>query len=280
MGVSVVPWLPGFTRVDLDQTGIQSPEVGRPYDEMSHPKICLHTTEGPSLAGAERAFALYPPHIGVDPKTGARHQYLPIDRCSFSLKGSENDDEFVVQVEIVGFAASPPSGTQCDWLGQQVVGPIARAIGCPLVAAPQGFHGAGEGFVVASASSPIRFKSEGALRAFSGVMGHQHAPSPDTHWDPGKIDVARILRAAEVEDDVTPQDIEKIAQRVLERINGAYEQSGSVIRQQSRVLSKLGTDDSSNSDLEDPGRLGLRLDTIDTKLAKLEELLTAPSSTT
>jgi hypothetical protein len=35
------------------------------------------------------------------------------------------------------------------------------------------------------ATSPIRFKSEAELRAFSGICGHQHMPNPDTHWDPG-----------------------------------------------------------------------------------------------
>jgi hypothetical protein len=194
--VAITAWLPDFAHIDLDLTGVQAPEVGRPYDETSRPKICLHTTEGSSIEGAERAFAAYPPHIGVEFRRRLRHQYLPLDRCSFSLKGSESDDEFVVQVEIVGFAGRPPGPEECDWLGREVVGPIARAIGCPLVPVPQGFHGPGEGIVLASTGSPIRFRSEGALRAFAGVMGHQHAPPPDTHWDPGRIDINRILAAA------------------------------------------------------------------------------------
>src|SRR5687767_14394216 len=97
-------WLDGFERYDLDLTGIESPEVGRPYDETSHPKICLHTTEGGSMSGAETAFAKYPPHVCVDWKSNKRRQYLPLDRCSFSLRKSESDDEFVIQVEIVGYS--------------------------------------------------------------------------------------------------------------------------------------------------------------------------------
>jgi hypothetical protein len=211
--MAIVPRLPGFAQVDLDRTGIQSPEVGRPYDERSHPKICLHTTEGPTIEGAERAFARFPPHVGVEFRRRLRRQYLPIDRSSFSLRGDENDDEFVVQVEIVGFAASPPGPAECRWLGTEVVAPIARAIGCPLKAAPQGFHGPNEGIVLAVSTSPIRFRSERALREFSGVFGHQHAPAPDTHWDPGAIDIKTILEAARNGDDdmpFTPQQIESL----------------------------------------------------------------------
>ena len=193
----ITPWLPGFLQVDLDLTGTPSPEVGRPYDETSHPKICLHTTEGATLAGAEHAFAAYPPHIGVEFGRRLRHQYLPLDRCSFSLRGNENDDEFVVQVEIVGFADRPPGPAECEWLGAAVIAPIVRAgVQCRLVGPPQGFHGGGEGMVLASTESPIRFHSEAAFRAFSGVCGHQHVPPPDVHWDPGAIDIGHILMSA------------------------------------------------------------------------------------
>jgi hypothetical protein len=205
--MAIPAWLDGFAHVDLDRTGIQAPEVGRPYDEQSHPKICLHTTEGGSIEGAERSFAAYPPHVGVEYRRRLRRQYLPLDHCSFSLKGSESDDEFVVQVEIVGLAAAPPTGDEADWIGAAVIAPIARAIGCPLVAPPQGFHGPGEGLVLALTTSPIRFRTEAQLRAFSGVMGHQHAPPPDTHWDPGRIDIARILAAARQALNLTPTPI-------------------------------------------------------------------------
>lgn len=212
--MAIQPWLPGFKLVDLDLTGIQAPEVGRAYDETSHPKICLHTTEGGSLDGAERAFAAYPPHIGVDPATGERHQYLPLDRCSFSLRGSESDDEFVVQVEIVARAANIRSmpADRLDWLGRHVVGPIARAVSAPLVGPPQGFKAPSDvTYRLATATSPLRFRSEADLRAFSGVMGHQHAPAPDEHWDPGGIDIDRILTAARGDDDVSLTADEKKA---------------------------------------------------------------------
>lgn len=197
--MTIQPWLPGFVRVDLDLTGIESPEVGNPYDETSHPKVCWHTTEGTSLSGAETAFAKYPPHVGVHYETRERRQYLPLDKCSFSLKGSESDDEFIIQVEIVGFARESHnwSDAKVDWLGTDVLAPICKATGCPTNVVAQGFHGEGEGFILASPDSPIRFASEAALRAFSGQMGHQHAPDPDSHWDPGGFDAARAKQAAD-----------------------------------------------------------------------------------
>lgn len=192
------PWPKEFTKVDLDLTGIESPEVGRVYDETSHPKIGWHTTEGKSLAGARSAFAKYPPHIGVCFEDLQREIYLPLDRCSFSFRGNENDDEFVIQVEVAGFAKESHlwSNEKLDWLGSEVLAVISRATGCPTTIAPQGFHGADEGLRLAYTDSPIRF-TDAEFRAFSGQCGHQHAPSPDVHWDPGRLNVARIKQAAD-----------------------------------------------------------------------------------
>lgn len=228
--MAITPRLDGFTQVDLDSTGIQSPEVGRPYDESSHPKICLHTTEGSTIEGAERTFARVPPHVGVEFRRRLRHQYLPLDRCSFSLRGDENDDEFIVQIEIVGFAGSPPGRAECEWLGAEVVAPIARAIGCPLKPAPQGFHGDGEGFTLASTTSPIRFRSVADLRNFSGVLGHQHAPAPDEHWDPGRIDIDTILQAAIHGDDDMPFTPEQIENLTAKGVSKALATEGSAAR--------------------------------------------------
>lgn len=219
----ITAWLEGFERIDLDLTGVEAPEVGRPYDETSHPKVCLHRTEGGGLAGAERAFAAYPPHLGVDIVKGLKHQYLPLDRCSFALKGTENDDEFVVQVEIVGFSTNTPDMTDeaLDWLGEEVVAPIWCALGAPvaaLVAPPQGFKAPSDvPYRLATPDSPLRFSLAG-FRAFSGVMGHQHAPAPDAHWDPGGLRIARVLAAARraltQEDEMSAEEVAALNKRL------------------------------------------------------------------
>lgn len=193
-------WLDGYERVALGQTGGS-------YDRRDNPKLCWHTTEGGSLAGAEAAFYPYPPHLGVDPDTGERHQYIDLDRRAYSLGNSDAEDSYVIQVEVVGFASDSHtwSTETLRWLGDNVADPVAAAVGVPPVIAPQGFHGQGEGIVLASSSSPIRFDI-GGWDAFAGHVGHQHCPGDD-HWDPGALDVATILTATAPtpkEEDMTP----------------------------------------------------------------------------
>lgn len=180
-------WLPGFTHIDLGWSG-------GTYDETAHPKLCWHTTEGATLAGAERAFRQYPPHIGVDPRTGERHQYVPLNRHSYALAGVECDDEYVIQVEVVGFAGQShlwPDGVLA-WLGREVVRPIREAVGVPDTVISHGFRREGGGIVLASSQSPIRI-SLAQLRQFSGHLGHQHMPAPNSHWDPGGLPIHQIL---------------------------------------------------------------------------------------
>lgn len=181
-------WLPGYTVVDL------GPDGG-PFDTTQNPKLCWHTTEGGSLEGAESAFAPYPPHLGVDPKKGLAHQYVSLDRHAYALKGTDTEDSWVIQVEVVGYAAQSHTWSLdiLSWLAAHVVGPVTQLVPVPPVIAPEGFHGADEGIVLASPDSLVRFPSVASWDSFSGHVGHQHAPSPDAHWDPGRLDVAAIL---------------------------------------------------------------------------------------
>lgn len=178
------PYLPGAQFMDL------GPDGG-PFDEMGHPKGCLHTTEGTSLAGAESAFRAYPPHLGYDPRYRISHQYIRLDRYAYALKGAESDDEFVIQIEIVGFARDTHNWPT-EWyrnIGEDIIKPLREAVGIPNNY--QTFYGEDSGFVLASPSSPIRLSND-AFRKYTGWVGHQHIPAPDEHWDPGKF---RILEA-------------------------------------------------------------------------------------
>jgi hypothetical protein len=203
-------WLPGYKRVDLGW-------AGAPYDEMAHPKLLWHTTEGTSVNGARAAFRNYPPHGCYDPWVDGAEQYVPLNRHAFALAGAESDDEFVIQWEIVGRAAE--SHTWPEWvlerLGRRVAAPIAAAVGVP--AQHLRFYRADEGIVLARSTSPIRL-SASTLRAFSGHLGHQHAPAPDAHWDPGGLPIDRILAYAHTQEDdmpLTDDDINRIWERTL-----------------------------------------------------------------
>lgn len=187
----------GYELVDL------GPDGG-PYDRADNPKLLWHTTEGGSLAGAESAFAPYPPHLGVDPDTGAKHQYVSLDCHAMSVGNADAENSLVVQVEVVGYAGETQdwSERRLQWLADNVVVPVAAVMGVPPVVCPQGFHGAGEGMILASAASPIRFDMYG-WDAFAGHVGHQHVPGDD-HWDPGALDVARIVDLAAPEPKENP----------------------------------------------------------------------------
>lgn len=184
-------WIPGFTRVDLGLTG-------GPYDDWATPKALMHTTEGASVGGARKAFAPYPPHACYDPVTRQGEQYVPLNRHSYSLRKSESDDEYCIQIELVGFAGQTHlwSDTMLRNVAYDVVRPIRALVGVPDVVVWKGFHGEGEGMVLASTKSPLRL-TDAEFRAFSGWLGHQHAPGTgtdgDEHWDPGRLPMRKIL---------------------------------------------------------------------------------------
>ncbi len=184
-------WLPGYTRVNLGLSG-------KPFEYLENPKGLLHRTEGTSLAGAESAMRAYPSHLGYDPFTREKHQYISLDLAAYSAM-DESDDDPIYQVEIVGF--SKDSRYMSDQLlrniAEDVMKPLADAVGIPPVAIGSGFKDGLDNVYpyLATPQSPIRL-SYGQLRAFSGWLGHQHLPAPDDHWDPGAINIRRLIELA------------------------------------------------------------------------------------
>lgn len=203
--MAVPPIFPGAVFMDL------GPDGG-PYDETRHPKVCHHTTEGNSLLGAERAFAAFPPHLGYDPRFRLKHQYVRMDRHSLAFRGSENDDEYVFQVEIVGFAATTHTWPE-QWYrnyGEDVIRPLRTFYGVPDQHLR--FYRADEGIILARSTSPIRLSSS-AFRSYSGHLGHQHVPAPDTHWDPGGLLLDKAIYYAK-EAEMAGPSAEEIATAV------------------------------------------------------------------
>lgn len=198
--MAVTPFLPGWTFVDL------GPDGG-PFDEMSHPKVILHTTEGSTLEGAEAAYKAWPPHLGYHTTKRTKRQYVRLDRHSYALRNPESEDEFCIQVEMVGFASQTHLWTPQVYqnIHEDIVVPLRDAIGVPDV--HLNFMRADQGIVLASKRSPIRLRPS-ELRAFSGWMGHQHAPGladdgsvltyGDEHWDPGGFLIELALEGDDV----------------------------------------------------------------------------------
>lgn len=203
--------LEGWERKDL------GPDGGT-YDELLHPKLELHTWEGTNWAAAEKAMASYPAHLAANWKDRIKRLYVPLNKHAYANKGPESDDELVIQFEMAGFSAKwhEVSDNGCRFYGD-CIKQICDAIQAPIVFPKQGFHGPSEGIkpYIATAESPIRFKNEAELRAFSGICGHQHMPSPDTHWDPGLPPFDRMgLTGDEIDmlSDVDKKQLDRIEQ--------------------------------------------------------------------
>lgn len=183
-------WLPGYERWPLGLPGLT-------YDETEHPKCVWHSTQGFSIESAVGAYRAYPPQLIVDPGRRGKVQHIPLNRGGYSLFNSEADDEFAIQVEVVGFAeqmADIPED-QLRWLGEEVARPLHEIMGVPYVVIRHGFRGAGGGIILADSDSPIRVSLD-EMRSFSGHMAHQHVPG-DTHWDIGGFPIHRCLTYAQ-----------------------------------------------------------------------------------
>lgn len=200
----MVRWLAGVDVVEGNDSGTWA------ADNEDAPKIVLHSTEGPTISSALGAYRKNNswPHLTVDPSRRRRVQHVPLDRPARALRntsrpGQTNREGRVFQVEIVGRARTMRDlpGDQLDWLGAEVVGPLARATGTPLVSSVE-FLDERAGFTLASEDARQRLTAA-AWDTYSGVLGHQHVPE-NTHWDPGAIDINRILTAARGSTAPTP----------------------------------------------------------------------------
>ena len=200
-------WLDGFDRVQGNDSGRWS------STDVDAAKIVLHRTEGGSIEGAVQAYRGHNswPHCTVDPVKRRRAQHVPLSRPARALRntsrqGETNRDRRVFQVEIVGWSAQSPAMTtdQLDWLGTEVIGPLARATGTPLVTTVV-FHGPDAGWTLAVESARQRLDPP-AYDSYRGILGHQHVPE-NTHWDPGALNVGRIITAAGGNHPPTGEDI-------------------------------------------------------------------------
>lgn len=163
------------------------------------PKIVLHTTESTGdyqYNPGDYYGHQFWPHATID--TQAIHQHLGIDAAAYALyrQDVQTNNANVIQCEIVwraGDIENLPEETLAniaDWIGW-----VAEQTGCPLAICPQGFHGPGEGIVLASEFSPIRFGNGDwpDWYEWSGICGHQHVGSGNDHWDPGKFPVGKLM---------------------------------------------------------------------------------------
>lgn len=165
------------------------------------PRIVHHTTEGSSYAGARGAYKKTGslPHFTDSFERGRYEvwQHLPIDQAATALKHPSGKPETnranAIQIEHVGQA-----GRAHDFADGFLDG---MAVLCRWI----------ETTVGVPRSAPFAFGS-GAPRlswlqweTFAGHFGHCHVPGND-HWDPGALDIDRVLSAGIPQLVPTPAD--------------------------------------------------------------------------
>lgn len=188
----VNPWIPGAEHIAGNDAG--SMWIGARW------KLLLHTTEGDSIEGAVAAYRAKNawPHMTFDARTRRLVQHVPLNRAARALRsgGKAGRTNFarVIQVEIVGHSAESPDRSELElrnlgWLVAELSKLVPFKVETTLT-----FYGQDAGFTVASKTARQRLGWI-AWYVYNAICGHQHAPAND-HWDPGKLDVAAIVRYA------------------------------------------------------------------------------------
>lgn len=244
-----VQWLGGFTRRYVtNRVPPRRRQLGRPHNRTVD-KIVLHTTEGPTAAGAFAAYdkraGLFSggvhPHVTVDPFRRERYQHVPLTAASYSLKRGDADG--VIQVEIVGWADHDWTTSHLDWLGTHVLGPILEAVPTIPAVAPAPFLGAAAGMLALPWPRGRARLSPSQWATVAGVLGHQHAPYDD-HWDPGGIDIDRILTAVRhtgSHPDLGDTPMDQVNDTEKRRLFTVWQHNGTThVREHTRYIATAG----------------------------------------
>mgnify|MGYP006921313302 CR=1 FL=1 len=181
---------------------VQAPVPGLPYrDDDNQWKLVWHSTETRPYRGAAAGLSRIhknPPQLWVDVYNRERVQGIDTSLAGRALKASpdvETNRDRVIQIELIGYARDMHLLTddQLDWLATAVVRPIIahhpipnRFLQCQKI---------GENGNTAYPPSKIRLDAR-AWDNYSGHLGHQHAPRPNAHLDPGGLNLERICRTA------------------------------------------------------------------------------------
>jgi hypothetical protein len=151
----------------------------------------LHTTEGPTIAGALQTFrdTNFWPTLTIEPNTLRVVQHYPLSRGARALSDHATAENAArcVQIEIVGFAEQTPS-----WAPEQLA--FIREVVSSIEDLVPIAHTSGRSFLNAAGVSgnPRNRMTVDEWKRFAGWCGHQHVPG-ESHWDPGAIDIDAVL---------------------------------------------------------------------------------------
>lgn len=215
-------WLPGYEHQPIG--------AGLNWTPGTAWKVGVHSTETGPAPGLIDHWRNNPgaglPHfLGITPDRIV--QLLPLTVGAYTAQnppgGIDTNRAHLIQIEVCGYAIntrpSPGNTTpRPDWSPDWYEA-LARWL-ADLVAAGVPLDLATE---LTFANQWVGFPGTGAdYERFAGVLGHQHIPEqPDRHWDPGQLDIRRLLARARTlanqEDDDMPlndDDLAKIDQRL------------------------------------------------------------------
>ncbi|MEX2267245.1 MAG: hypothetical protein WEA75_01025 [Acidimicrobiia bacterium] len=172
--------------------------------------LVLHTMESWDFEGSMNYLTTRGlwPQLCYNPRDRRKVQGIPLTRAGKALAnkagGVQTNRENTIQVEMPGYA-----GSSHDWdkerldnIAIDIVIPLQKA-GYPIQLVAPKFVGLESG-TIASPSAPQRM-SYAAWAKFGGVCGHQHVPEND-HWDPGRLDIERVLATARGTTPVKQED--------------------------------------------------------------------------
>lgn len=171
------------------------------YPSLEGPALLLlHTVEGGSIDGAVAAYRANNswPHWTADFDRNVIAEHVPMNEPARSLRNKSGGVEtnrrpWTFQVEIIGFAAR--MHLQPAWWLERLGRFMARvwSVRKFRLEAPLRFLGQGDGLLATEhAKQRMTFPQ---WNGFDAVCGHQHAPE-NTHWDPGRLNVAAALATA------------------------------------------------------------------------------------
>lgn len=199
-------WCPGAIRVPAPRG------LWGSYVENYTWRGVLHTTESDQYPVSVQNYfgkSYWPHFTGGQAADGRRalFQHIPLNYSARALVnesgGVETNRAHAVQMEIVWRAANAPN--MPDWL-LNIVRTAMRyseeAVGI-LPIAPV-FYGLDAGFTLASPTAKQRMTTA-QWNVFSGWCGHQHVPE-NSHWDPGKIPIDKLLPAPTPAPDPDEED--------------------------------------------------------------------------
>lgn len=170
-------------------TWVGSKMPGKPWKGTTKPTVVLHSLEGNYFPNPQKWDS--PSHLVYNPNTEEIRQYVSMHKSAYSVRDNDLEDDYpTYQVELWGSAVNVPNYSD-DWYRgvAKLVHTFVDIYDIPLIFAD--FTNVQYGKY-----APQRMTDE-AVRSFTGFLGHAHmGRGTDTHWDPGKLDVTRVLQFA------------------------------------------------------------------------------------